>query len=97
MAKRVKEASNSAFKEVTEAVFQKSREIISNGAYPRIVADLIVKIANTKDPYIRYPVGEDAEKIFDLRNKSNDKEFEDFLLRLLNLKKRKLINTLNKI
>lgn len=70
---------------MTNQVAEKTREIISNGADPRIVADLVAKIANTKDPDIRYPIGEDAKKIFEIKNQMSDKEFENFMLQLLNL------------
>jgi hypothetical protein len=52
----------------------KSKEMIVNGVHPQIVANLIVQIINTKEPEIKYPVGEDAEKILSLRNKMNNKE-----------------------
>ncbi len=64
----------------------KTKEMITNGAHPRLVANLIVRIANTKEPEIRYPVGEDAIKILDLKNKMTDKEFECLLKNILNTK-----------
>ena len=60
--------------------------MIANGAHPNLVANLIVHIANTKTPKIKYQVGEDAEKIFDLKSKLDDKEFEDFVAKLLKIK-----------
>jgi NAD(P)-dependent dehydrogenase (short-subunit alcohol dehydrogenase family) len=87
LAKRIqKENSDSVFEKITKDMFQKSKEMIVNGAHPQIVANLIVKIVNTKEPEIKYPVGEDAEKILNLRNKMNDKEFEEFIAKLLDIK-----------
>lgn len=85
LAKRIADGEISAFRDLTNQVAEKTREIISNGADPRIAADLVAKIANTKDPDIRYPIGEDAKKIFEIKNQMSDKEFENFMLQLLNL------------
>jgi short-subunit dehydrogenase len=87
LAKRIqKENSDSAFEKLTKDMVQRSKEMIVNGTHPQIVANLIVQIVNTKEPKIKYPIGEDAEKILNLRNKMSDKEFEEFLARLLNIK-----------
>ena len=87
LAKRIqKENSDSAFEKPTKDMVQRSKEMIVNGTHPQIVANLIVQIVNTKEPKIKYPIGEDAEKILNLRNKMSDKEFEEFLARLLNIK-----------
>jgi NAD(P)-dependent dehydrogenase (short-subunit alcohol dehydrogenase family) len=87
LAKRIqKENSDSAFDKDTKDMVQKSKEMIINGAHPQIVANLIVKIVNTKEPEIKYPVIDDAEKIYDMRNKMSDKEFEEFLAKLLDIK-----------
>jgi NAD(P)-dependent dehydrogenase (short-subunit alcohol dehydrogenase family) len=86
LAKRLqKEDPDSAFKNITNDMTNKTREMIINGAHPRLVANLIVLIANTKEPEIRYPVGEDAKKISVLKNKMTDKEFESLLKSLLNI------------
>ena len=75
LAKRIqKENSDSAFEKLTKDMVQRSKEMIVNGTHPQIVANLIVQIVNTKEPEIKYSVGEDAEKILSLRNKMNDKE-----------------------
>jgi|tagenome__1003787_1003787.scaffolds.fasta_scaffold20445457_2 short-subunit dehydrogenase len=80
LAKRIqKENSDSAFEKITKDMVQKSKEMIANGAHPQIVANLIVQIVNIKEPEIKYPVGEDAEKILNLRNKMSDKESRNSL------------------
>ena len=87
LAKRIqKENSDSAFEKITKDMVLKSKEMIVNGAHPQIVANLIVQIVNTKEPEIKYPVGEDAEKILSLRNKMNDREFEEFIAKILGIK-----------
>jgi NAD(P)-dependent dehydrogenase (short-subunit alcohol dehydrogenase family) len=81
-----KENSGSAFEESTKKMVRIYKAMIANGAHPEVVANLIVQIVNTKEPKNRYHVGDDAKKIFDLRNKMNDKEFEEFLAKLLDIK-----------
>lgn len=71
------ENSDSALEKITKGMVVRFKEMIVNGAHPQIVANLIVQIIHTKVPEIKYPVGENGEKVICLRNKMNDTQFEE--------------------
>ncbi len=83
LAKKVQQGSGSAYGEITKKILNKSKELITNGAHPKLVANLIVQVANTNEPEARYQVGEDAKKLFDKRNKMNDREFDTFMVNMM--------------
>ena len=83
LAKKVKQGSGSAYGEITKKILNKTKELVTNGSHPKLVANLIVQIANTSEPEARYQVGEDAKKLFERRNKMNDKEFDTFMVNMM--------------
>jgi short-subunit dehydrogenase len=83
LVKKVQHGSGSVYEEITKKILNKSKELVTNGSHPRLVANLIVQIANTNEPEVRYQVGEDAEKLYDTRNKMNDKEFDTFMVNMM--------------
>jgi hypothetical protein len=69
---------------MTKYIMEKSKVLIKSGSSPKLVANPVLKIANTAQPEWRYHVGTDAEKLFEARTKMSDTEFEKFLSELLN-------------
>jgi NAD(P)-dependent dehydrogenase (short-subunit alcohol dehydrogenase family) len=76
--------STSPFAEMTKSIMEKSKALIKMGSSPKLVAEIVLKIANTDKPEWRYRAGEDAEKLFEARTNMSDAEFEKFLSELLN-------------
>ena len=71
------------FAEMTKNIMKKSKEVVAKGSPPRVVADVVLKAANSEKLECRYRAGSDAEKLFDVRTKMSDAEFEEFLYKLL--------------
>ena len=53
-------------------------KMIDNSSSPQLVAKAILNAITSKEPEIRYLVGEDAEYIMKIRKNSTDKEFENW-------------------
>ena len=51
----------------------------NNSSSPKLVAEAILNAITSKEPEIRYVVGEDAKSIMKLRNSASDKEFENWM------------------
>jgi NAD(P)-dependent dehydrogenase (short-subunit alcohol dehydrogenase family) len=51
----------------------------NNSSPPRLVAEAILNAITSKDPEIRYVVGDDAKSIMKIRKNSSDKEFENWM------------------
>ena len=83
LPKVIQQSSDSVYEKVTYSILQKTREAVLNGSHPKIVANLIVQIANIQEPKIRYFVGEDAQKLFYTISKLSDDESNDFMLNLI--------------
>jgi NAD(P)-dependent dehydrogenase (short-subunit alcohol dehydrogenase family) len=75
----------STFAEMTKSIMDKSISAVTNGSSPKAVADIILKVAMTKEPHWRYLVGADAESLFKTKKDTTDLEFEKFLSRILDL------------
>jgi NAD(P)-dependent dehydrogenase (short-subunit alcohol dehydrogenase family) len=75
----------SPFAEMTKSIMEKSISAVTNGSSPKAVADIILKVAMTKEPQWRYLVGADAESLFKTKNETTDLEFEKFLYKTLGL------------
>jgi NAD(P)-dependent dehydrogenase (short-subunit alcohol dehydrogenase family) len=73
----------SPFSDMTKSIMEKSKALIKTGSSPKLVANLVLKIANTGRPEWRYRAGDDAEKLFEARIKMGDSEFEQFISELL--------------
>ena len=46
---------------------------------PKLVAEAILNAITSKEPEIRYIVGDDAKSIMKVRKSSSDKEFENWM------------------
>lgn len=53
--------------------------LIYNGSSPKLVADTILNAITSKEPQIRYLVGDDAKSIMEVRKSNSDKEFENWM------------------
>ena len=53
--------------------------LIYNGSSPKLVADTILNAITSKEPEIRYLVGDDAKSIMEVRKSNSDKEFENWM------------------
>lgn len=53
--------------------------MMDNSSPPKLVAEAILNAITSKDPEIRYVVGEDAEYIMKVRKSTSDKEFENWM------------------
>lgn len=73
----------SPFAEMTKNIMEKSKALIKMSSSPKLVADIVLKIANTDKPEWRYRAGKDAEKLIEARTKMSDSEFEHFISELL--------------
>jgi len=51
----------------------------NNSSPPKLVAEAILNAITSKDPEIRYVVGDDAKSIMKIRKNSSDKEFENWM------------------
>jgi NAD(P)-dependent dehydrogenase (short-subunit alcohol dehydrogenase family) len=75
----------SSFAEMTKSIMDKSVFAVTNGSSPKIVAEVILKVATTEEPYWRYLAGADAESLFKTKKDTTDLEFEKFLSKILDL------------
>jgi NAD(P)-dependent dehydrogenase (short-subunit alcohol dehydrogenase family) len=75
----------SSFADMTKSIMDKSVSAVTNGSPPKIVADVILKVATTEEPYWRYLAGADAESLFKTKKDTTDLEFEKFLAKILDL------------
>jgi NAD(P)-dependent dehydrogenase (short-subunit alcohol dehydrogenase family) len=73
----------SPFAEMTKSILEKSKALIKRGSSPKLVADIVLKIAKSDKPEWRYLAGADAEKLFETRTKMSDFEFEQFISELV--------------
>ena len=75
----------SSFVEMTKSIMDKSVSAVTNGLSPKVVADVILKVAMAEEPQWRYLVGADAESLFKTKKDMTDLEFEKFLSKILDL------------
>jgi short-subunit dehydrogenase len=75
----------SSFSEMTKSVVDKSVSAVTNGSSPKVVADIILKVAMTEEPRWRYLAGVDAVSLFKTKKDTTDLEFEKFLSKILDL------------
>jgi NAD(P)-dependent dehydrogenase (short-subunit alcohol dehydrogenase family) len=72
--------SESPYADLIERVSKGFEEMIDNSSSPpKLVAEAILNAITSKDPEIRYVVGEDAKSIMEVRKNTSDKEFENWM------------------
>ncbi len=59
---------NSAYQQDMKNILNEMKKIADNAGNPREVVDLIVKVANTKRPKLRYPIGKGVKGGILLKN-----------------------------
>jgi NAD(P)-dependent dehydrogenase (short-subunit alcohol dehydrogenase family) len=77
--------SASSFVEMTKSIMDKSIAVVTNGSSPKVVADIVLRIAMTQEPHWRYLAGEDAQTLFKTKKDMTDLEFEKFLSKIFGL------------
>jgi hypothetical protein len=53
--------------------------LMDNSSPPKLVAEAILNAITSKEPEIRYVVGDDAKSIMKVRKSTSDKEFENWM------------------
>lgn len=77
--------SHLPFEKMTKEILEKSKAVLKSGSSPKIVAELILKVATTENPKFRYQAGVDAEQLFESKTKMDDDSFEKFLAKIFDL------------
>jgi NAD(P)-dependent dehydrogenase (short-subunit alcohol dehydrogenase family) len=84
----VRSSSESSYVDLIERASKGFGKMIDNSSSPKLVAEAILNAITSKEPEIRYAVGEDAEYITKIRKNSTDKEFENWVYENVLQKKR---------
>jgi NAD(P)-dependent dehydrogenase (short-subunit alcohol dehydrogenase family) len=72
--------SESPYADLIERTTKGFGEMIDNSSSPpKLVAEAILNAITSKEPEIRYLVGDDVESIMDVRKNTSDKEFENWM------------------
>ncbi len=58
---------------------EKSKSTLKDGSSPKVVAELVLKVAKTVKQKFRYLAGADAEQLFETKTKMDEEDFEKFL------------------
>ena len=69
----------SPYADLVEGASKGFGKMMDNSSSPKLVAETILNAITSKEPEIRYLVGEDAEYIMRIRKNSTDKEFESWM------------------
>jgi NAD(P)-dependent dehydrogenase (short-subunit alcohol dehydrogenase family) len=75
----VRSSSESPYADLIERASKGFGKMMDNISSPELVAEAILNAITSKEPEIRYVVGEDAEYIMKIRKNSTDKEFENWM------------------
>jgi NAD(P)-dependent dehydrogenase (short-subunit alcohol dehydrogenase family) len=75
-----KSRSESTYADLIERVSKGFEKMMDNSSSPpKLVAEAILNAITSKEPEIRYVVGDDAKSIMKVRKSSSDKEFEKWM------------------
>jgi NAD(P)-dependent dehydrogenase (short-subunit alcohol dehydrogenase family) len=66
---------SSAYSPLVRGFKKNMEKMIQNGAVPEDVAKIVLKVINSKNPRLRYPVGYDSHRWMELRKSMSDEEF----------------------
>jgi NAD(P)-dependent dehydrogenase (short-subunit alcohol dehydrogenase family) len=75
----VRSSSESPYADLIERASKGFGRMMDNISSPKLVAEAILNAITSKEPEIRYVVGDDAEYIVKIRKNSTDKEFESWM------------------
>jgi hypothetical protein len=56
-----------------------AKAAVTTGSDPKVVADIVLNIAEAQNPDWRYCAGDEAEKLFEAKRQMGGIEFEKFL------------------
>jgi NAD(P)-dependent dehydrogenase (short-subunit alcohol dehydrogenase family) len=84
----VRSSSESPYSDLIEGASKGFGKMMDNSSSPKLVAEAILNAITSKEPEIRYAVGDDAEYITKIRKNSTDKEFENWVYENVLQKKR---------
>ena len=71
--------SESPYSDLIERAMKRFGTMMDNNSSPKLVAQSILNAITSKEPEIRYVVGDDAESIMKVRKSTSDKEFENWM------------------
>jgi len=69
----------SPYADLIERVSKGFGKMMDNSSSPKLVAEAILNAITSKEPEIRYVVGDDAGSIMKIRKNTSDKEFENWM------------------
>jgi NAD(P)-dependent dehydrogenase (short-subunit alcohol dehydrogenase family) len=75
----IRSRSESPYADLIDRASKGFGKMMDNSSSPKLVAEAILNAITSKEPEIRYVVGEDAEYIMKIRKNSTDKEFENWM------------------
>jgi NAD(P)-dependent dehydrogenase (short-subunit alcohol dehydrogenase family) len=75
----VRSSSESPYADLIERASKGFGKMMDNSSAPKLVAEAILNAITSKEPEIRYVVGDDAEYMMKIRKNSTDKEFENWM------------------
>jgi NAD(P)-dependent dehydrogenase (short-subunit alcohol dehydrogenase family) len=71
--------SESPYADLVDRISKEFGKMMDNSSSPKLVAEAILHAITSKEPKIRYVVGDDAESMMKIRKNSTDKEFENWV------------------
>ena len=71
--------SESPYAGLVDRISKEFGKMMDNSSSPKLVAEVILQAITSKEPKIRYVVGDDAESMMKIRKNSSDKEFENWV------------------
>ena len=73
------DSNNSPYANIVQKVFEGFEPMVARSSHPKEVAQVILNVANSSSPNIRYTVGKDAESILKARAELSDRELEKWV------------------
>lgn len=71
--------SESPYADFVDRTSKEFEKMMDNSSSPNLVAEAILHAITSKEPKIRYVVGDNAESMMKIRKNSSDKEFENWV------------------
>lgn len=71
--------SESPYADLVDRISKEFGKMMNNSSSPQLVAEAILHAITSKEPKIRYVVGDDAKSMMKIRKNSSDKEFENWV------------------
>jgi NAD(P)-dependent dehydrogenase (short-subunit alcohol dehydrogenase family) len=71
--------SESPYADLVDRISKEFGKMMNNSSSPKLVAEAILHAITSKEPKIRYVVGDDANSMMKIRENSTDKEFENWV------------------